>query len=147
MTGIVFDFNCTLYNPQTQDLYPGTLDLLRYLKSKDYKMFIIGKGGEEKKNLVNQLNIQSYFDEIILLPEKSLNDFDSLKERHPEINTFYSIGDRTKKDIKYSNQAGFKTIWFKQGKFADELPEGKDEEPWKTISNLEEVKNLIDEEV
>ena len=47
------------------------------------------------------------------------------------------------REIKYSNMAGMKTIWFQNGKFADEKPEDATEKPWKTVCTLESVKSIL----
>jgi FMN phosphatase YigB (HAD superfamily) len=139
---IIFDFNRTLYDPDTGELMNGALDVLRILKQDGYKMFLIGKGTEERTTLIHDLGLEDYFDKIIVKDEKDLNDFFDLKKNHPD-HEFYSIGDRIKKEIKYSNKAGCKTVWFKKGKFADEEPAEADEEPWKIITDLNGLLSVV----
>jgi FMN phosphatase YigB (HAD superfamily) len=139
---IIFDFNRTLYDPDTQQLMPDVLNVLRYLKQLGYKMFLIGKGTEERKTLIQDIGVAPFFDKIIVKDEKDFNDFLNLKNEYPE-HEFYSVGDRVKKEIKYSNQVGCKTIWLKRGKFAIEEPIEPDETPWKIINELHEIKTTL----
>ncbi len=54
------------------------------------------------------------------------------------------VGDRIKREITIGNRLGMKTAWFKNGKFKDELPESKDEEPTYTLTKLEDVIQLLE---
>ena len=58
----------------------------------------------------------------IVKEEKDLADFKYLQIKYPDAD-FFVIGDRVKKEIRFGNVCGFKTIWLKRGKFASELPE------------------------
>jgi FMN phosphatase YigB (HAD superfamily) len=135
---IIFDFNRTLYDPDTGQLMKDALEILSTLKELGFKMFLIGKGAEERTTLIRDLGLEPFFDDIIVNDEKDINDFFKLKKWHPGYE-FYSVGDRIRKEIKYSNRAGCKTIWLKKGKFAFEEPIEADEEPWRTITELNEL--------
>ena len=139
---IIFDFNRTLYNPDIEALMPNAVKVLLALKQAGYKMFLIGKGTTERVTLIHDLGLEQFFEEIIVKDEKDLQDFIRLKNAYSD-HEFYSVGDRIKKEIKFSNQAGCKTIWFKNGKFALEEPTATEENPWKTITKLEELLTII----
>lgn len=36
-----------------------------------------------------------------------------------------------------------KTVWLKKGVYAKELPETKEEEPWKIIEDLQDIKRFV----
>ncbi|QQS20436.1 HAD hydrolase-like protein [Candidatus Saccharibacteria bacterium] len=64
------------------------------------------------------------------------------------VNTFDAkqtvfIGDRVRSELAVGNVLGATTIWVKQGKFANELPELDSEKPTSTVASLTEVKNLL----
>jgi putative hydrolase of the HAD superfamily len=139
---IIFDFNRTLYDPDANQLMQGAENVLRALKQAEYKMFLIGKGTEERTTLIRDLGLEVFFDEIIVKDEKDFNDFLRLKNQHPE-HEFYSVGDRVRKEIKYSNQVGCKTVWFKKGKFAVEEPVEAEEKPWRIIAELHELLDIL----
>lgn len=138
MKAYIFDFNRTLYDPDSGALVPGAIKNLEVLKRGGALLFLIGKGTNERTNLINELGLQRYFDEIIVKEEKDIADFEYLKKKFPDTD-FYVIGDRVKKEITYGNRCGFKTIWLRQGKFAGELPETEEENPWKTITSFDEL--------
>ena len=104
---------------------------------------MIGKGTNERTSLISELGLHRYFDEIIIKEEKELEDFKYLKKKYPKAE-FYVFGDRVKKEIKYGNACGFKTIWFQDGKFATELPAGPEEMPWETVNNFSELEAYVE---
>ena len=142
MKAVIFDFNRTLYNPEAGAFTEGAIDTLDKLKAKGILLFLIGKGTNERTSLINELGLHRYFDEIIVKEEKELADFKYLQKKHPKAE-FYVFGDRVKKEIKYGNACGFKTIWFKNGKFATELPEGPDETPWETVQDFSDIEAYL----
>lgn len=142
MKAVIFDFNRTLYDPETGSFIKGAIASLDALKKDGMLLFLIGKGSNERANLINELGLHRYFDEIIVKEEKDLADFQYLKEKYSGAD-FYVFGDRVKKEIRFGNECGFKTIWFKNGKFAGELPESEDEKPWKTIFDFSELSEAI----
>lgn len=142
MKAVIFDFNRTLYDPETGSFIKGAIASLDALKKDGMLLFLIGKGSNERANLINELGLHRYFDEIIVKEEKDLADFQYLKKKYSGAD-FYVFGDRVKKEIRFGNECGFKTIWFKNGKFAGELPASEDEKPWKTISDFSELSEAI----
>ncbi len=135
---VIFDFNRTLYDPENGAFMEGAIASLEALKREGFLLFLIGKGTEERASLINELGLHRYFDEIIVKEEKEPEDFEYLKKKY-SFADFYAIGDRVKKEITFGNRCGFKTIWFKKGKFAGELPESRQEKPWKTIRGFDEL--------
>lgn len=140
--GIVFDFNRTLYDPDGNSLMPHALECLENLKQKGWRLFLIGKGTASRENLIHELGLDRFFEKIIVKEEKELADFENLKNTFQDLE-FYSVGDRIKKEIVLSNTCNFKTIWFKNGKFATEEPEIPEEQPWKTIHDLGELEKAL----
>lgn len=140
---IIFDFNRTIYDPDTKTLFPGTREVLQALHQKEFILYIVGKGNEARLDIINQLNIKEYFENIYLVPEKNIEQLLALKERYPENTIFYSVGDRIKNEISLGNKVGFKTVWLKNGKFSSEIPDGINEQPWKTIEHLSELKEIL----
>lgn len=138
---IIFDFNRTLFNPDEESLFDGALEILDYLSNKSFTLILLGKGDQKRRNKIKALHIEQYFSEIHIVEEKSLSQLEKIANQSGSV--VYSIGDRIKKEIKLGNQFGFITIWFKNGKFSEEVPESKEEEPNHTISTLLELKNII----
>lgn len=144
MKTVIFDFNRTLYDPDKGALENGVIEVLEYLNSLGYQLILYGKGDEKRKNLISETGIGNYFREVLLLDEKTLDTFQELVRRNSiSVNDSFSVGDRIKKEIVISNKAGFKTIWFKKGKFASETPESREEEPFAIIIELIQLKKII----
>lgn len=53
------------------------------------------------------------------------------------------MGDRIMREIEIGNNLGMQTMWYKKGKFVDELPVVKTQEPNYIIQELNEVLNFI----
>lgn len=131
---IIFDFNRTLYNPDSDTLFPETLALLAYAKTCGYQLFLVGKTGEGRDTRIQELQLTDFFTTVYLVAEKTLELFQKLS-----VGPTIIIGDRVRGEIMLGNQCGATTIWFKNGKFSTELPTTPTEEPTHTILSLAEL--------
>ncbi len=143
--GVIFDFNRTLYDPETNKLVEGALGLLERLKKRKYKLALISKKtAEEREDRIYQLGLDKYFQTIKLTESKSEDDFvDILASMSLCASEVAVVGDRVKLEIKIANRLGMRTIWYRKGKFANEVYEEEDERPYYTITKLEQVMSLI----
>ncbi|MCK5039474.1 MAG: HAD hydrolase-like protein [Candidatus Aenigmarchaeota archaeon] len=140
--GIIFDFNRTLYNPETNNLTPGVIDLLASLKNSGYRLCLISKATtENRREEISDLGLDPYFVYIqVNEGNKNASHFRNcmdILECNPE--DILVIGDRIKGEIYLANQLGMKTIWYKSGKFSTELPSNEKEKPNHTITILSDV--------
>jgi FMN phosphatase YigB (HAD superfamily) len=55
----------------------------------------------------------------------------------------YVVGDYLHNEIRMGNKLGAKTIWFKQGRFSTLEPETEQDIPWKTITDMKQLHELI----
>lgn len=139
---VIFDWKRTLYDPDKKILIAGALDFLEFLKGKNIPIVLIGKGGEDMNGEVDRLGVRQYFEEIVFAEgEKDPKIFAKYLTKNPK-NTWF-IGDRVRSELEIGKRLGAITIWVKQGKFADELPENKEQEPDCTVSNLSECQLLL----
>ena len=53
------------------------------------------------------------------------------------------IGDRVRSELEIGNKLGATTIWVKQGKFADELSENKDQKSDYEVTSLNGCLKLL----
>ncbi len=139
---IIFDFNRTIYDPDEQKLFEYAFEILGKLSTK-FSLILLGKGGEFRRDIIKELNIEVFFQDILIVSEKTVEQLMEIKAKYPQGTTFYSIGDRIKKEILFGNQLQFKTVWFKNGKFADEKPNKVAEQPWKTINHLRDLEKIF----
>ncbi|QQR84039.1 hypothetical protein IPJ72_02485 [Candidatus Peregrinibacteria bacterium] len=139
---VIIDFNRTLYNPDNNKLEESAISVLEYLSTRAI-LILLGKGTESRQDLIDTLNIKKYFQKIIIIEEKNIEQLEAIKNQYAHISIFFSIGDRIKKEITLGNEMGFKTIWFKKGKFSLEAPQHEHEIPWKTVTSLKEIELYI----
>lgn len=136
---IIFDFNRTLYDPEQERIMPEALTILEYLSSKNYELILVSRAVQNRKVLINKLGITPYFNKIIIANNKSLKLFNKIIGAKPTV----IIGDRVKTEITLGNQLGATTIWFKNGKFKDEIPNNNMEKPNYIITNLKQIKTIL----
>jgi FMN phosphatase YigB (HAD superfamily) len=136
---IIFDYNRTIFNPDTSALYSGAFELLSLL-SKNHELFLISKNEPGRKDNLKELGIEDFFKETIFVKEKSVEIF---KEIVGQEEKALVIGDRIKGEISVGNKLNFTTVWIRQGKFANEGPESKGEEPNHTINDIRELMEIL----
>jgi ribonucleotide monophosphatase NagD (HAD superfamily) len=139
---IIFDWKRTLYDPDSSTLIVGAVELLEFLANHNIPMYLIGKGNQEMYDETARLGIAKYFTEILFVEgSKDPQDFIKYVDTQNPNNTIV-IGDRIRSELKVGNSIGATTIWVKQGKFANELPETDVEKPNYTVYNLLEIIDL-----
>jgi phosphoglycolate phosphatase-like HAD superfamily hydrolase len=87
---IIFDYNRTLYNPETNSLYFGVIKLLQDL-SKNHELFLISKNEPGREDGLEKQGIKKYFKKISFVEEKTTDLFKELVQG--DKNSFV-IGDR-----------------------------------------------------
>ena len=143
MRNIIFDWKRTLYDPDSKVLIEGVQELLEFLSNKKVPMILIGKGGDDMRQEVDRLGVGKYFQKIVFAQgEKDPNNFLPFVSKEKPKSTIF-IGDRVRSELEIGNKLGVTTIWVKQGKFAQEKPENKNQEPAYTVANLSECLNLV----
>lgn len=137
---IIFDYNRTLYNPDTDSLYPDTIEVLEHYKEKGIKMFLVSKGDKAREKKTE--DIKHYFEKVTVSPKKNIFMFLDIVASQDKAE-YHVVGDRIRQEITFGNQLGMKTYWLKQGKFATEGPEQSIEEPDHTINSLKDITKFI----
>lgn len=133
---IVFDFMRTLYDPDEDKLIDGALGLIQAAQRMGYSLVLLSKTGAGRVDQLIDLGIVKYFNRIMLVNHKTLAMMQSfLTELGAIASDSFVIGDRAQHELRVGNAAGMQTIWYRQGKFAEELPIGY--QPTHTINALE----------
>lgn len=143
ITNIIFDWKRTLYNPEEKSLISGSLELLDFIRQKNIPIVLIGKGGEDMYQEVDRLKINGYFSKILFKEgEKEVETFRQyVNQEQPQYTLL--IGDRVRSELEVGNILGATTIWVKQGQFADEKPENKNQKPDFIVNSLIKIINII----
>jgi len=141
---IIFDFNRTIYDPDSDCLISGARFVLRTLLRRGFSLCLISRAGKSRKELIENLGIGQYFARVIIAREKSKKDFERIAAPMAiNRNLSFVVGDRVSKEIRIGNSLGLQTIWLKSGKFANEKPRTKVERPTYTICTLREVLSVV----
>lgn len=147
---IIWDFNRTLYDPDAGALIEGAVDVLICARQKGYTSILFSKnktGETPIKEQLDRLAISRYFQAVIESEEKNIKDIKQLLFLYPPDKTkSYLISDRAQTDISVGNALGFRTVWFKNGKFARDLPRTAEETPLFTIDKLIQFKHILESE-
>jgi putative hydrolase of the HAD superfamily len=123
---IIFDLDDTLFarlpdNYSDEDIqsikpFPGVVEFLTLAKATKVLVTKGNPGFQNKK--IDILAFRDLFDKVMICQQdqekkecfqKALRDFHD--------NDIWVVGDRINSEIRWGNELGFKTVWFKQGKY------------------------------
>jgi putative hydrolase of the HAD superfamily len=130
--------------PTKKKLFPHTIEILNYLKEKDYKMHLITNGFESvQMQKIKNADIAHYFTEVItsetsnsLKPNKEIFEF-ALKTANATLSESIMIGDNETADIQGGINIGMDTVFVNHLKVAPTLPATY------TITHLKELEALL----
>lgn len=145
MSTYILDWKRTLYNPDTFELIDGAAELLDFLSKEDGStLILVGKGSDDMHSEVKRLGVEHYFADIKFQEgDKDRSLFVEFVDKDDPKGTFF-IGDRARSELAVGDSLGATTVWVKQGKFSDELPEDPVYSPTYTVSSLREAYALLE---
>ena len=130
--------------PTKKKLFPHTIEILNYLKGKDYKMHLITNGFESvQMQKIKNANIAHYFTEVVtsetsnsLKPNKEIFEF-ALKTTNATLSESIMIGDNETADIQGGINIGMDTVFVNHLNVAPTIPATY------TITHLTELEALL----
>ena len=130
--------------PTKKKLFPHTIEILNYLKEKDYKMHLITNGFESvQMQKIKNAEIAHYFTEVVtsetsnsLKPNKEIFEF-ALKTANATLSESIMIGDNETADIQGGINIGMDTVFVNHLNVAPTLPATY------TITHLKELEELL----
>jgi putative hydrolase of the HAD superfamily len=130
--------------PTKKKLFPHTIEILNYLKEKDYKMHLITNGFESvQMQKIKNADIAHYFTEVItsetsnsLKPNKEIFEF-ALKTANATLSESIMIGDNETADIQGGINIGMDTVFVNHLNVAPTLTATY------TITHLKELEELL----
>lgn len=130
--------------PNKKHLFPYTIEILEYLKQKDYKMHLITNGFESVQfKKIKNSGLQDYFIEVItseasnsLKPQKEIFEY-ALKNANACIEESIMIGDNESADIQGGINIGMDTIFVNHIQVVPTVPATY------TITHLKELENIL----
>ena len=130
--------------PNKKNLFPYTIEILDYLKNKDYKMHLITNGFESVQfKKIKNSSLADYFIEVItseasnsLKPNKEIFDY-ALKACNAKLETSIMIGDNESADIQGAINVGMDSIFVNHLQIQPTVPATH------TITHLKELENIF----
>jgi len=136
---IIFDLNGTLFDPAAKGLVPGALEVLSMLKPKA-ALHLVSRLEPGRSERLRDLGIEDYFESAHFVEDKEESIRTLIGSSTEEV---YVVGDYLHQEILYGNRYGAKTVWLKRGHLAHMVPESSEGEPWRTISELPELLEIV----
>lgn len=130
--------------PNKKHLFPYTIEILEYLKQKDYKMHLITNGFESVQfKKIKNSGLQDYFIEVItseasnsLKPQKEIFEY-ALKNANATVAESIMIGDNESADIQGGINMGMDTIFVNHIQVVPTIPATY------TITHLKELETIL----
>ena len=130
--------------PLKKNLFPYTVEILQYLRDKDYILHLLTNGFEHiQHSKLQNANLQSYFKEIItseasksLKPNKAIFEY-ALAKSGAALAESIMIGDNLDADIQGGRDAGLDTVFINHINASTEL------QPTYIITHLKELENIF----
>ena len=130
--------------PNKKHLFPYTIEILEYLKQRDYKMHLITNGFESVQfKKIKNSGLQDYFIEVItseasnsLKPQKEIFEY-ALKNANASVEKSIMIGDNESADIQGGINIGMDTIFVNHIQVVPTIPATY------TITHLKELENIL----
>jgi len=130
--------------PDKKNLFPYTIEILEYLKSKNYTMHLITNGFESVQfKKIKNSNLADYFTEVItseasnsLKPNKEIFEY-ALKASGAKLETSIMIGDNEDADIQGAINVGMDSIFVNHLQIQPTVPATH------TITHLKELENIF----
>jgi len=130
--------------PAQKSLFPYTVEILTYLKEKNYRMHLVTNGFEKvQHHKIQQAKLDSFFDKVItseasnsLKPNKEIFDY-ALSQTGASLAESIMIGDNQDADIQGGINAGMDTI------FVNHLNVEPRVKPTYVVYHLKELEDIL----
>lgn len=130
--------------PMRKNLFPYTVEILSYLRDKQYKMHLITNGFEQvQHSKLSNANISSFFEEVItsegcnsLKPHKAIFDY-AIRKTGANASESIMIGDNLDCDIQGGINAGMDTIFVNHLRIEPHI------QPTYTVFHLKELEEIL----
>lgn len=130
--------------PLQKQLFPYTIEILTYLKNKDYQLNLITNGFDEVQNKkLLHAGLSPYFNKMItsqasnsLKPHKEIFAY-AIKETQAEKYSSIMIGDNLEADIEGALNFGIDAIWVNH----TNIPTSK--QPTYIVTHLKQLENIF----
>lgn len=148
---VIFDFGRTLFDSDNKALFHDTHEILLYCQNKGYRMAVVSLVGlsanttvERRRKQIESSGIWNYLEIVEVTDRDKDKSFDYVVSKlGVSRDEILIVDDRTVRGIRYGNNNGHPTVWFQNGKFANELPDSSTGAPTLIIKSLSELQSFI----
>lgn len=146
-----FDWGRTLFDSETKKEFPEADTLLSYCVNKGYKIAVASLVSvhanatlPERIDQIRSSSLRKYFNLFEVTDTEKDIILDSLVSKLglPR-KQILIVDDRMIRGIKYGIQHGHPTVWFQNGKFADQTLNENTGKPDFIVNSLDEIINII----
>ena len=141
----IFDFNRTLFDPTTYQLYSGVAGMLDDLRDK-YRLFLYSRRSFDRGSVLEELGIEDYFEAAYFAVDKTPEGLLSICVTH-KLDPAESlvIGDALWDELSIAHAIGAQTVWLKHGIFSHASALATHFEPTHTVHSIGEMHELLRE--
>lgn len=147
ITTIIFDWGRTIHDPERDILFEGVMDLIpEFAKKYTLTLVSLAKSDtpEGRSLRIAESGIAQFFQHIFVGEHGKDEMYEKLlAELQIDPSNIAVVDDRVVRGIAWGNRKGATTIWFQNGKFAEELPDEITGNPTHTITSFLELKNIL----
>lgn len=148
---VIFDFGRTLFDSGAKQIFPESENVLTYCKDKGYRIACVSLVSalanatlQERKDQIQNSGLAYLFEKIVVTDgDKDKSFEETIKYFGIDNSEVCIVDDRTIRGIRFGNKNGCQTVWFQNGKFADELPNEDTGKPTYIIHSLNELKGIL----
>jgi FMN phosphatase YigB (HAD superfamily) len=142
MKTIIFDFNRTIYDPDSKRLIYGARRILELSIRKGYALCLVSQRENGREEILNREDIRKLFTEVFFVDRKDKALFQNILNKSSlNPSDVLVVGDRISAEIRAGAQAGCKTVWVQKGKFSTEKKCGVN--PDFTIADICQLEAII----
>ncbi len=136
---IIFDYNRTIFDPETGTLFLGVFDMLLRL-AKSNELFLVSRNEPGREDVLDSFNIKKFFKRIEFTDNKNEELFLSMigKDKNVMI-----VGDSIKGEITLGNKLKLITVRVLQGTFASQISTFPVEQAQFEIKNVTELERIL----
>lgn len=137
LRAVIFDFNRTLYDPETDSFYPGVFEMLRTLHASDLKLGLWSRDEKARAETISRDGLRELFDHVLIVRSKSAEDIRQLcLVLGVQPSETAVVTDPVRSDLAAAKEVGTHVICVRQGKFVSDLPYAPEEQPDDEVADL-----------
>ena len=135
---IIFDYNRTIYNPETDSLYVGVFEVLCGL-SKEHDLYLVSAREAGRREKIKDFGIHNFFKKIFFVNHKSADIFRLIALEGEEV---LVVGDNIYSEIHVGNKMKFNTVLLNHSN-KKMLPLKAEHNPKHTILHMSGLRDVL----